>query len=241
MTLSDLYSDKFVPEIFNSLSDIDDEEDRRVKFTDASTPILKKMMEKGICNHVGLWYPHKHFDVSKGEYVASYVPQDKPADLVMQTDVLKDKKDLVPMCLYMHEGKWMPMQFVSKDVPGAQESYDHFQTHGAEFLPDIGETMSELNLKKSMGIVLRNEMSRKMDGFMLDEETNRKKRHQEFRWKKTNEYQKEVFITYWCVDIMESDDSEDKIKARFEVVGPDGIVKVGCQRAHQCCPPFDCN
>lgn len=243
MAISDLYHDKFVPDVFNGLSDIDDEAERRVKFTDASTSILKKMMEKGVCHHVGLWYPHKHFDVSDGEYVASYVPQDKPADLVMQTSVLKDNKDFVPMCLYMHEGKWMPMQYVSKDIPGAKSSYDYFMRHAADFLPDIGKKMAELNLERSMGIVLRNDISLgKKDGFMLDEETNRGKRHQEFKWKKTNEYDKEVFITYWCVDdVTDSEDSDDKIKACFEVAGPDGIVKVGCQRAHQCCPPFHCS
>lgn len=242
MALSNFYTDIFVPDVFNRLSDIDDDDELRVRFTEASTPILKLMAEKSMTDHIGLWYPHKHFDVKDGEYIGSYVPDDKPIELVMQTSVLSDRKEFVPACLYMHEGKWMPMQFVSNKVPGAQESYDFFLQNAANFLPEITNMMKELGLKGKMGIVLRNDTSLdKKDGMMLDEQTDRVERFQQFTWKKADDYEKTVFITYWCVDIgADPLDFDDRIEACFEVVGADNIVKVGCQRAHQCCPPFDC-
>lgn len=257
--LNTMYSKDFNPAAFNSLPDIDEDYMNRPTFTIASTQVLKSMLVENLGEYIGLWYPHKHFDVEDGEYIVScskvQMNKDlfnKPvSDVVLETSVIAASKEymsenFVPATLYKYGDKWMPMQYIAKDVPGAQESYDYFLKNGSKFLPTLTETMKLAGLEGRMGLVLRNDTALKRnDQAMLDEKTDKKQRLQRFFWGGNKEPSEDTFVTYWCIDEeCMPDDKFDKIKASYDILGfemNDGIVKVGCQRAHQVCAGINCS
>ncbi len=238
--LQDIYCDKFDNEIFNSMYDIDEDFDSRPDFSAKAPRVLKALIEKGVTSTHGLWYAHNHFHVVEGEYVVTQLTT--PGDeAVLETTVVKaeDLKDVVPSNLYFTGEKWRPVQYVSKDVPGAQKSYDYFLKHATEFLPDLTKVMKDTGLQTRMGLVLRNDTALlRDDKRMLSEKTDSKGRVQRFYWGENKEITDDLFVTYWCVD-----DVADSIKAHHSISDENDkrIIKVPCQRAHQVCAGWQCD
>lgn len=236
--MQDIYCDQFDSAVFNKMYDIDEDFDCRPEYTAKTSAVLKAIAQQGITKHLGVWYPHNHFHVEEDERVVSHPVKSNgepmfgrlAGEAALQTSVFKlvDIKDMVPATLYFSEGRWWPVQYIDKSVPGAEESYEFFMKHATEFLSDLTQVMKDAGLGNRMGLALRNDMSlKRKDDRVLSEKTDHKARVQRFYWQ-AEQNSGDLFVTYYCID---DADVGDFIKA-YHDKDESRILKVQCRRAH---------
>lgn len=191
-----LITQQYLAAKFNGLPHID--HDGLANIDRSAETLVAAIISEGLERHVGLWNPHKHFDVANDEQIVSR--RGKSTDKwVVMTEVEKYNPMNIPCAWKTVDGVWSPMQFVRPDFPGAQESCAALLDKVKTLLPKIDRIIKESGLEGRVGLHLATDTGHKKDKFLM-ERTDETKRVQRFNWETeepgmwtTGEYIK----TYW--------------------------------------------
>lgn len=181
---------------FNALPHIDREE--LADIDSCAEALITVIAKEGLEKYVGLWNPHKHFDVSEDEQIVARAVTDSDKYVIVNR-VEKYSADNIPCAWRTVDGIWTPMQFVTPDFPGANVALHAILSTSQTFLPKINNIIQEYGLQGRVGLQLANNVVMETDKFLM-ERTDEHLRIQRFQWEteKPGMWTSGKYIkTYW--------------------------------------------